>query len=88
MTSRHRRSATGPAVIRERSQPVSTAASASASMRTSSRHSVLAAGIRVPNPSLAHTDRSRSRAQSAIAANVTAPASTAHTATASRLASG
>ena len=86
ITSRHRRSATGGGVTRARSQPASTVDNTSASTRTSSRQTVLATGIRSVNPSLAHAAVSRSFTQSATAANVTAPASTAHTATASTLA--
>jgi hypothetical protein len=56
-------------------------------MRISSRHTVVAAGTRSLNPSRADTGRSRSRTQSLTAANVHAPASTAHTATASTLTS-
>jgi hypothetical protein len=91
ITRRHLRSATGgmiAGVVRARSQPASTVDNTSASTRTSSRRTVLATGIRSVNPSLAHAPASRSRTQSAIAAKVTAPASTAHTATASTLASG
>jgi hypothetical protein len=49
---------------------------------------VLATGVRPVNPSLAQARESKSLTQSAIAAKVTAPARTAHTATASMLASG
>ncbi len=88
ITSRHRRPATTTGVARSRSHRVSTADRTSASMRISSRHTVVAAGTRSVNPSLPHAGRSRSRTQSVIAANVHAPASTAHTATASMLTSG
>lgn len=71
---------------RERSQSVSTACNVWASTRTSSRQSVLSTGTRSVNPSRRPAAGSRSSAQSVIAANVTAPARTAHTATASRLA--
>jgi hypothetical protein len=87
-TSRHRRPATTIGVARARSHRANTADSTSASMRINSRHTVVAAGAWSTNPSLPHAERSRSRAQSAIAANVLAPASTAHTATASMLTSG
>jgi hypothetical protein len=56
-------------------------------MRISSRHTVVAAGTRSVNPSRPHTGPSR-RTQSVIAANVAAPANTAHTATASMLTNG
>jgi hypothetical protein len=95
ITRRHRRSVTGRDVDgdvlashRVRSQRASTVVSTSASTRTNSRQTVLATGIRPVNPSLAHAGESRSLTQSAIAAKVPAPASTAHTATPSMLASG
>lgn len=88
ITSRHRRPATTTGPTRPRSQPASTNDRTSASMRISSRHTVVAAGTRSVKPSRCHAERSRSRAQSATAANVHAPASTAHTATASMLTSG
>src|SRR6266550_7139822 len=75
----------GGELMRERSQPVSTACRTWASRRTSNRHTVLPTGIGPANPSRWRAGGSRSAAQSAIAANVAAPASTAQTATASRL---
>jgi hypothetical protein len=77
----------GRAGRRWRSQLVNTACSTCASMRTRNRNTLLPAGIRPTNPSRWRAASSRSVAQSPIAANVLAPASTAHTATASRLVS-
>jgi hypothetical protein len=57
-------------------------------MRTGGRHTVVAAGTRSVDPSLPHAGRSGSRSRSAIAANVHAPAGTAHMATASMRTSG
>jgi hypothetical protein len=57
-------------------------------MRTGGRHTVVAAGTRWVDPSLPHAGRSGSRSRSAIAANVHAPAGTAHMATASMRTSG
>src|SRR6266511_2920595 len=64
ITSRHRRPATTTGVARSRSHRVSTADRTSASMRISSRHTVVAAGTRSVKPSLPHAGRSRSRSQS------------------------
>jgi hypothetical protein len=80
-----RRPATTTGVARARSQRVNTTDSTSASIRISSRHTVVAAGTRSVNPSRLPAGQSRSRIQSVIAANVVAPASTAHTDTASML---
>lgn len=71
---------------REHSQSARTAVNNSASTRTSSRHTVVSTGTQPVNPSRPHAGASRSSTQSPTAANVPAPAITAHTATASTLA--
>jgi hypothetical protein len=67
ITRRHRRSATVGVVLagvvlagvfRARSQPARTVDSSSASTRTSSRHTVLATGIRPVKPSRVHAGES------------------------------
>jgi hypothetical protein len=85
MTTRHRGDPAGvDALLRAPSHPVSTACRIWSSGRIRNRHTVLPAGIAPVNPKRNRTAGSRA-VQSAIAANVAAPASTAHTATASRL---
>jgi hypothetical protein len=73
------------AETRVSSQRASTWVRATESTRIGSRRSMVAAGRRV-RPTAGRSVSGRSSSQSAMSANVTAPAGTAHTATADRLA--